>query len=45
MYRQPTASGSKYQGRNETFWEHHGEATVTWGFEAPGMVCRRAKSR
>ena len=45
MYRQPAASGSRYQGRNETFWEHHGEATVTWGFEAPGMVCRRAKSR
>ncbi len=44
MYLQPAASGSKYQGRNETFWEHHGEATVTWGFEAPEMVCRKAES-
>jgi hypothetical protein len=39
------ASGSRYQGRNETFWEHHGEATVTWGLEASSMVCRRAESR
>jgi uncharacterized protein len=45
MYRQPAASGSRYQGRNETFWEHHGEATVTWGLEASSMVCRRAESR
>jgi uncharacterized protein len=45
MYRQPAASGSKYQGRNETFWEHHGEATVTWGVDAPGMVCRKGEAR
>lgn len=45
MYRQPAASGSKYQGRNETFWEHQGEAKVTWGFEAPEMVCRKADPR
>ena len=43
MYRQPAASGSKYQGRNETFWEHQGEATVTWGVDAPSMVCHRAE--
>jgi uncharacterized protein len=31
MYLQPSGSGSKYQGRNETFWEHQGEATITLG--------------
>jgi len=41
MYLQPSGSGSKYQGRNETFWEHHGEAMITWGFGAPEMRCRR----
>lgn len=29
MYLQPSGSGTKYQGRNESFWEHQGEATVT----------------
>jgi len=42
MYLEPSASGSRYQGRNETFWEHQGEATVIWGFGAPAMQCRRA---
>jgi uncharacterized protein len=31
MFLQPSASGTKYQGRNETFWEHQGEAKVAWG--------------
>jgi uncharacterized protein len=39
---QPSASGAKYQGRNETFWEHHGEALITWGFGAPLMKCKPA---
>jgi uncharacterized protein len=42
MYIQPSASGSKYQGRNESFWEHHGEATVTWGYDAPEIQCKQA---
>jgi uncharacterized protein len=42
MYLQPSASGAKYQGRNETFWEHQGEALVTWGVGAPQMRCRKA---
>jgi uncharacterized protein len=41
MYRQPTGSGAKYQGRNETFWEHQGEATIVWGYEAPELHCTR----
>ncbi|NVK42806.1 MAG: MliC family protein [Oceanospirillaceae bacterium] len=40
MFRQPSASGAKYEGRNEIFWEHQGEAMVTWGFEAPTMKCK-----
>ncbi len=41
MYLQPSGSGSKYQGRNESLWEHHGEAVITWGHNIPGMQCRR----
>lgn len=39
MYLQQTASGARYQGQNESFWEHHGEAVVVWGYEAPEMRC------
>ena len=39
MFLQPSASGAKYQGRNESFWEHHGEATVTWGYDGPELRC------
>ena len=42
MYLQPSGSGTKYQGRNETFWEHQGEASITWGYGAPQMRCKRA---
>jgi uncharacterized protein len=41
MYLQPSGSGAKYQGRNETFWEHQGEALITWGYGAPEMRCRK----
>jgi len=41
MVRQPSGSGAKYQGRNETFWEHKGEATIVWGYDAPEMHCVR----
>ena len=41
MYQQISASGTRYQGRNESFWEHQGEARVTWGFEAPEMHCKK----
>lgn len=37
----PAASGSRYEGRNEMFWEHHGEAILRWGFEAPELSCTR----
>jgi uncharacterized protein len=43
MYQQPSASGTRYQGRNETFWEHQGEATITWGYDAPQMHCRHTE--
>jgi uncharacterized protein len=42
MYRQPSASGTKYQGRNESFWEHQGEAKIVWGYDADEMQCREA---
>lgn len=39
MYLQQTASGERYQGQNESFWEHHGDATVIWDYQAPEMHC------
>jgi uncharacterized protein len=41
MYLQRSASGAKYQGRNETFWEHHGVALVIWGYGEPEMHCKK----
>jgi len=41
MTIQPSGSGTRYQGRNEAFWEHQGEATVVWGYGAPEMKCRK----
>ena len=40
MFLQPSGSGARYQGRNESLWEHQGEALVTWGAGAPEMRCR-----
>ena len=39
MYLQPSASGARYVGRNESLWEHHGEALVSWGYGSPEMKC------
>jgi uncharacterized protein len=39
MFQQPAASGARYAGRNETFWEHQGEARVQWGYGVPEMRC------
>ena len=45
MFVQPSASGTKYQGRNESLWEHQGEAMITWGFGADEMRCKKASSQ
>lgn len=42
MTQVPAASGTHYEGPNESFWEHRGEATVRWGFGAPEMRCTPA---
>ncbi len=39
MYRVRSGSGARYEGRNELFWEHQGEATVRWGYDAGTMQC------
>lgn len=41
MYQQPAASGTRYAGRNESLWEHQGQATVQWGYGAAALVCRK----
>jgi len=41
MYLEPSASGARYQGRNESFWEHQGEATIVWGYGSPEMRCSK----
>jgi uncharacterized protein len=43
MYVQPSASGARYQGPNESFWEHQGEAVITWGYGAPEMRCTKKR--
>lgn len=43
MYSQPSGSGARYEGRNESFWEHHGEARVRWGADAAEMDCNVAR--
>jgi uncharacterized protein len=45
MYQEPSGSGARYQGRNESFWEHHGEATVVWGAGAPEMHCKKSGAK
>jgi uncharacterized protein len=41
MHLQPSGSGSKYRGRNEMFWEHHGSALLTWGYGAEELHCEK----
>jgi len=43
MYVQPSGSGTRYQGPNESYWEHQGEAVITWGYGAPEMRCREKR--
>ncbi|WP_259652296.1 MULTISPECIES: MliC family protein [unclassified Pseudomonas] len=42
MLEASSASGSRYLGQNESFWEHQGEAAVTWGHGAEEMICKKA---
>ncbi len=42
MMLAPSGSGSRYTGRNESFWEHQGEAAITWGYGARQMQCTKA---
>ncbi|HEU6456310.1 MAG TPA: MliC family protein [Roseateles sp.] len=41
MYQQAAASGARYVGRNESLWEHQGEALIQWGYGAPELSCRK----
>ena len=45
MYLQPSASGSRYVGRNESLWEHQGEALVSWGYDTPEMRCQTGATK
>ncbi|MBW2435439.1 MAG: MliC family protein, partial [Deltaproteobacteria bacterium] len=44
MYLEPSGSGTRYQGRNESFWEHQGEASIVWGYGSPEMRCSQRPS-
>jgi uncharacterized protein len=39
MFIERSASGSKYQGGNKSFWESKGVAQIVWGYEASEMIC------
>ncbi|TKB49809.1 DUF1311 domain-containing protein [Ferrimonas sediminicola] len=43
MFQQPAASGSRYQGRNESLWEHQGEARLVWGYGAEPLNCVKVR--
>lgn len=42
MYIAPSASGSKYESDNESFWEHQGEARIIWGPDTQELTCTKA---
>lgn len=37
---QISASGARYAGNGASFWEHQGEAEITWGDQAKPMTCK-----
>lgn len=39
MKQRPSGSGTRYQGRNESLWEHQGSAKIIWGYGATPMSC------
>lgn len=41
MYRQPSDSGVKYLGRNESLWEQQAETVITWGYGMLESHCKR----
>lgn len=41
MTLQVSASGAKYQGQNEIFWEHKDKAYITWGSGSSMMDCKK----
>jgi uncharacterized protein len=45
MVQERSASGTRYVGRNESLWEHQGEATIVWGHQAPEMRCKKAEDK
>ena len=45
MLQTVSASGARYEGPNELFWEHQGKATLRWGFEAQEMTCTKNPAR
>lgn len=42
MVREQAAGGTRYVGRNESFREQQGEATIVWGYGTPEMRCTKA---
>ena len=45
MFLQPSASGAKYQGRNESLWEHQGEAMISWGYNSEALRCKKTTTQ
>lgn len=44
MYQTPSASGSRYVGQNESFWQHQGEATLEWGVDKAVLHCQQVSA-
>lgn len=39
MVQEPSASGVRYLGRNESLWEKGGEIRLLWGYGQPEITC------
>jgi membrane-bound inhibitor of C-type lysozyme len=42
MQAQTAASGARYAGEGASFWEHQGEAMVSWGPGSAQLPCKKA---
>lgn len=40
LFLEPDTSGQRYVRQSQSFWEHQGEAMVSWGYDMPEILCR-----
>jgi uncharacterized protein len=43
LFASPSGSGARYEGQGVSYWEHQGDASITWGDGAKEMKCKRIR--